>query len=84
MRTVISLAAIAAVSGLGWGIGRLPHSAIAHAQTKAALYDWSTDGGDNQRTGWNKQEKTLTKDTVPVDVDPIRAPGEFRFERVVH
>jgi len=24
------------------------------------------------------------KDTVPVDVDPIRAPGEFRFERVVH
>jgi len=24
------------------------------------------------------------KDTIPVDVDPIRAPGEFRFERVVH
>ncbi|WP_295644091.1 ATP-dependent chaperone ClpB, partial [uncultured Methylibium sp.] len=24
------------------------------------------------------------KDVVPVDVDPIRAPGEFRFERVVH
>ena len=64
MRTVISFAAIAAMSGLGWGIGRLPHSAIAQAQTKAALHDWSTDGGDNQRTGWNQQEKTLTKDNV--------------------
>ncbi|WP_428423609.1 ATP-dependent chaperone ClpB [Methylibium sp.] len=24
------------------------------------------------------------KDVVPVDVDPIRSPGEFSFERVVH
>lgn len=24
------------------------------------------------------------KDTIPVDVDPILAPGQFRFERVVH
>ncbi len=30
----------------------------------AALYDWSTDGGDNQRTGWNRRETTLTKDNV--------------------
>ena len=28
------------------------------------LYDWTTDGGDNQRTGWNKNEKTLTRDNV--------------------
>ena len=36
-----------------------------NAQTNgAALYDWTTDGGDNQRTAWNKQEKTLTKDNV--------------------
>jgi len=28
--------------------------------------------------------KFAPKDVVPVDVDPIRAPGEFRFERVVH
>ena len=27
-------------------------------------YDWTTDGGDNQRTGWNKAERTLTKDNV--------------------
>ena len=64
MRTVISFAAIAACCGLGWGIGRVPHSAIVHAQTKTALYDWITDGGDNQRTGWNQQEQTLTKDNV--------------------
>ena len=31
---------------------------LVHAQT--GLYDWSTDGGDMQRSGWNKQEKTLT------------------------
>jgi ATP-dependent Clp protease ATP-binding subunit ClpB len=28
--------------------------------------------------------KFLPKDTIPVDVDPIRAPGQFTFERVVH
>jgi ATP-dependent Clp protease ATP-binding subunit ClpB len=30
------------------------------------------------------QGKFLPKDTIPVDVDPIRAPGEFSFARVVH
>jgi ATP-dependent Clp protease ATP-binding subunit ClpB len=28
--------------------------------------------------------KFLPKDTIPVDVDPIRSPGQFSFERVVH
>ncbi|MEO8859097.1 MAG: AAA family ATPase, partial [Burkholderiaceae bacterium] len=28
--------------------------------------------------------KFLPKDVIPVDVDPIRAPGHFSFERVVH
>ena len=28
--------------------------------------------------------KFLPKSTIPVDVDPIRAPGEFSFARVVH
>ncbi len=28
--------------------------------------------------------KFAPKDVIPVDVDPIRAPGQFRFERVVH
>ena len=42
-----------------------------HAQRRSggssapgALYDWTTDGGDNQRTGWNRSETTLTKDNV--------------------
>jgi ATP-dependent Clp protease ATP-binding subunit ClpB len=28
--------------------------------------------------------KFSPKDTIPVDVDPIRSPGQFSFERVVH
>ena len=28
------------------------------------LIDWSTDGGDVQRTGWVRDEKILTKDNV--------------------
>ncbi|MBA3056958.1 MAG: ATP-dependent chaperone ClpB [Gammaproteobacteria bacterium] len=28
--------------------------------------------------------KFMPKDVIPVDVDPIRAPGQFSFERVVH
>jgi hypothetical protein len=28
------------------------------------LVDWLTDGGDNQRTGWNRDEKILTKENV--------------------
>ena len=28
--------------------------------------------------------KFAPKDVVPVDVDPIRSPGEFHFGRVVH
>jgi ATP-dependent Clp protease ATP-binding subunit ClpB len=30
------------------------------------------------------QGKFAPKSVIPVDVDPIRAPGEFKFERVVH
>ena len=26
--------------------------------------DWLTDGGDNQRTAWQRDEKILTKDNV--------------------
>ncbi|MDP3653654.1 MAG: ATP-dependent chaperone ClpB [Rhodoferax sp.] len=28
--------------------------------------------------------KFLPKDVIPVDVDPIRSPGQFSFERVMH
>jgi outer membrane protein assembly factor BamB len=64
MKQWISLAAMTACFGLAWGAGR-PHMLAVNAQTNGAgVYDWTTDGGDNQRTGWNKQEKTLTKDNV--------------------
>ena len=64
MKKWTSLAAMTAFCGLAWSTGR-PHIVTVHAQSNGAtLYDWTTDGGDNQRTGWNKQEKTLTKDNV--------------------
>src|SRR3954453_19028526 len=38
--------------------------AQAPSSNTGQLIDWTTDGGDNQRTGWNKNEKILTKDNV--------------------
>ena len=35
---------------------------IAHSTDRST--DWLTDGGDNARSGWNKEEHTLTKDNV--------------------
>jgi len=39
---------------------------VVHAQRGGAPapYDWITDGGDNQRTGWNKNETILRKDNI--------------------
>src|SRR4051812_9841690 len=65
MKKVMSLAAVAVCCGAAWSSGGWPLStAIAAQSGGAALYDWTTDGGDNQRTGWNKNEKTLTPDNV--------------------
>lgn len=36
----------------------------ASTGSSSRLIDWLTDGGDNQRTGWVKNEKILTKDNV--------------------
>ena len=36
----------------------------AQGTRAAQLVDWLTDGGDNQRTGWAKNEKILTKQNV--------------------
>jgi hypothetical protein len=38
--------------------------AQAPASNAGRLVDWITDGGDNQRTGWNRDEKILTKENV--------------------
>jgi hypothetical protein len=67
MKKAISLAALAVCCGLAWGSGSWSALATLNAQSGgAALYDWTTDGGDNQRTGWNQSEKTLTKDNVKI------------------
>ena len=65
MRKVISVAAAALCCGLAWSARSLPQLPTLSAQSGAApLHDWTTDGGDNQRTGWNKNEKTITKENV--------------------
>jgi outer membrane protein assembly factor BamB len=43
------------------------HSARASnsaQNARSTLADWLTDGGDNQRTGWQRSETILTKDNV--------------------
>jgi outer membrane protein assembly factor BamB len=65
MKRVISLAGAAVCCGVLCGAGRWSGIVTVSAQsTGAPLYDWTTDGGDNQRTGWNRNEKTLTRDNI--------------------
>src|SRR3954453_3023614 len=61
MRRMMTCAAAVAVLWVG------DHGAAAQrAPTAAAppLIDYTTDGGDPQRTGWIRDEKILTKDNV--------------------
>jgi outer membrane protein assembly factor BamB len=64
MKRVIFFTAMLVCCGLAWGTGHLPEPAIVGAQGGAALHDWLTDGGDNERTGWNRNEKRITKENV--------------------
>jgi outer membrane protein assembly factor BamB len=66
MKKSMSVAAIALCCTLRWDAGGLTAGeALVSAQSGAAnLVDWLTDGGDNQRTGWNRNEKILTKENV--------------------
>jgi outer membrane protein assembly factor BamB len=64
MKKVISFAAAAACCAFAWGTAPLPQLPAVSAQSTAPLHDWLTDGGDNERTGWNRNEKILTKDNV--------------------
>ena len=63
MKPSISIAALIASCGLAWTGGAL-REAVVRAQGGTALYDWAVDGGDNQRTGWNREEKVLSKDNI--------------------
>ena len=71
MKKVTFVTAVALGCGIAMGTGRvvgiaLPGEATLRAQSSNAsqLVDWLTDGGDNQRTGWARNEKILTKQNV--------------------
>ncbi|HEY7057518.1 MAG TPA: hypothetical protein VH458_13380, partial [Vicinamibacterales bacterium] len=66
MKTLVCCT-VAAVGVAMWSLDRAPvaaSSAVAQTDGQSKLTDWLTDGGDSQRTGWNKTEKILTKDNV--------------------
>ena len=69
MKRVMFVTAAVLCCGIGWGarhLSAIPGEVALHAQASgtANLVDWLTDGGDNQRTGWARNEKILTKDNV--------------------
>src|SRR5262245_14335251 len=48
----------------GAAIATVQREAIAQRASAPQLMEWTTDGGDAQRTGWVRDEKILTKDNV--------------------
>ena len=76
MKKANAVAVAVSCCALAWCADRMSVAAV-HAQTNSApLYDWVTDGGDNYRTGWNKQEKILTKDNVKTVIDDGAVPAD--------
>src|SRR6185369_11488612 len=67
MKTIVCVTSVALCCGVVWS-SVLPNGArVVSAQAQAvrgAVTDWLTDGGDNQRTGWNRSETILTKNNV--------------------
>jgi outer membrane protein assembly factor BamB len=70
MRKLVYAAAAALICAACWNarglldLSRVDTPLSAQSDDGARLIDWLTDGGDNQRTGWNRNEKILTKDNV--------------------
>src|SRR5207253_1541652 len=69
MRILVSLTSVVCGGALvvallaprdGFGTATL----AAQTGTSGALTDWLTDGGDNQRTGWQRNETILNKNNV--------------------
>ena len=54
----------AVTAALCCALGLTVHAQRGSAPRAPQPYDWTTDGGDPQRTGWNRDEKILTKDNV--------------------
>ena len=48
----------------GAAVATAHQNVAAQRASGQQLIDWSTDGGDAQRTGWVRDEKILTKDNV--------------------
>ena len=58
MKRIVYITSDALCWGAVWGVRTLP------AQGSRAAVDWVTDGNDNQRTGWQRNETILTKKNV--------------------
>src|SRR6476660_4051538 len=70
MKRIVYVASIALCCGTLWGSRAWPGASSLGALTvsaqanRPAPIDWVTDGNDNQRTGWQRNETILTKKNV--------------------
>jgi outer membrane protein assembly factor BamB len=64
MRNVLLTAAAALSLGLTFGARAQAPTPAARSAATAAKADWLTDGGDPQRTGWQRNETILTTENA--------------------
>src|SRR5438128_3753746 len=70
MKTIVYVASVLLCCGAVWSSRVLPNGAsfgavlVSAQASRGAVTDWLTDGGDNQRTGWQRNETILTKKNV--------------------
>src|SRR5437762_3927016 len=70
MKTIACVTSVALCCGAVWNSHFLRNAASAGSATlsaqtgRGAVADWLTDGNDNQRTGWQRNETILTKRNV--------------------
>src|SRR3954453_1285143 len=61
MKIIACCLSVALWCGVLWSVHDLPLAALA---VRGTPIDWVTDGNDNQRTGWQRNETILTKKNV--------------------
>jgi len=61
MKSIVYATSMVLCCGAVWSSRAVPAGAQA---SRAAAVDWVTDGNDNQRTGWQRNETILTKKNV--------------------
>jgi outer membrane protein assembly factor BamB len=64
MKTVACLASLVCCCAIVAAAGKRAAVPVAAGQTGAGPADWLTDGGDNQRTGWQRNETILNRTNV--------------------